>query len=107
MPGRWGKTAAWLTKCCFAAQQATTSASAPATRTSCSTWLADRAGLDGKGRLPDLGCGTGQLAIPLAARVALGRGRARVARARLKPHYRERVPVEAVLGRRRDERFEP
>ena len=31
--------------------------------------LADRAGLDGLGRLLDLGCGTGQLAIPLAARV--------------------------------------
>jgi SAM-dependent methyltransferase len=31
--------------------------------------LADRAGLDGTGRLLDLGCGTGQLAVPLAARV--------------------------------------
>jgi hypothetical protein len=28
-------------------------------------------------------------------------------RARLKPLYRERVPVDAVLGRRRDERLEP
>jgi len=31
--------------------------------------LAERAGLDGTGRLLDLGCGTGQLAIPLAVRV--------------------------------------
>jgi len=31
--------------------------------------LAERAGLDGLGRLLDLGCGTGQLAVPLAARV--------------------------------------
>jgi ubiquinone/menaquinone biosynthesis C-methylase UbiE len=32
--------------------------------------LVERFGLDGTGRLLDLGCGTGQLAIPLAAHVA-------------------------------------
>jgi SAM-dependent methyltransferase len=32
--------------------------------------LAERAGLDGTGRLLDLGCGTGNVAIPLAAHVA-------------------------------------
>jgi ubiquinone/menaquinone biosynthesis C-methylase UbiE len=31
--------------------------------------VADRAGLDGTGRLLDLGCGTGNVAIPLAAYV--------------------------------------
>lgn len=37
-------------------------------------WIIERAGLDGTGRLLDLGCGTGQLAIPLATSVEMAIG---------------------------------